>query len=128
MLWQLKKISTGEALNDPQLLPENWNGIFGLEGFKERLHDLSWVGLNDQGWFEVPGELPVAETSTSALTPSEFALQRALQLLQESDWTMLSDISHTREKKIQWIEYRAKLRDIEKQAGFPDTIAWPTKP
>ena len=52
MLWQLKNLSTNEALGAPQELPENWGPIFGLSGVKDKLGDLAWVGLPDQGWFE----------------------------------------------------------------------------
>jgi len=36
-LWQLKNLSTNEALNEPQRLPENWGPIFGMAGIQDRL-------------------------------------------------------------------------------------------
>ncbi|KVT46720.1 phage tail assembly chaperone [Burkholderia multivorans] len=33
-----------------------------------------------------------------------------------------------REKNKQWLEYRAALRDIPSQEGFPHDIVWPTPP
>jgi hypothetical protein len=30
-MWQLKKLSTGEALNEPQDLPDNWKNISSLK-------------------------------------------------------------------------------------------------
>ena len=67
-LWQLKKLSTGEALNEPQLLPENWGPIFGLHGFMDRIGDLSWLGeaYEGQGWVEVGDAPPGPATSTKA--------------------------------------------------------------
>ena len=54
-LWQLKKLSDGSALNEPQPLPENWGPIFGLAGIQDQLADLGWLGeaYNDMGWFVV---------------------------------------------------------------------------
>ena len=128
-LWQLKKLSTNEALNEPQKLPENWGPIFGLAGVKEQLGDLSWVGLNDQGWFEV-GEAsdPVTITPADTRTLTEIEWDNAKRLLQESDWSMLPDVPMTNGKKTEWVEYRRVLREVRLQNGFPNTIAWPNKP
>jgi hypothetical protein len=41
-----------------------------------------------------------------------------------SDWRALSDITMSAE----WTTYRQALRDIPAQAGFPNTITWPTEP
>jgi len=124
MLWQLKRISTNQALNEPQKLPENWGPIFGLSGVKDKLGDLSWVGLEDQGWFEVEGTLP----SSGESSPSDIEWNKAKGLLIDSDWSMLSDVPMTVGDKQKWIEYRKALREIKLQEGFPDTISWPAKP
>jgi hypothetical protein len=124
-LWQLKKLSTNETLNDPQKLPENWGPIFGLAGFQDRLGDLSWLGENfaDQGWFVV-GDAP-ADPSQS--TEAELAWEQAKKMLQESDWSMLSDIPMTAGNKVLWIEYRRALREIRLHPNFPN-MAWPVRP
>ena len=126
MLWQLKKLSTGEALNAPQKLPENWGPIFGLAGIQDQLGDLSWLGeaYADQGW-AVVGEAP-AEPAQS--TEAELAWEKAKQLLRDSDWSMLSDVPMTSGDKALWIEYRRALREIRLQTGFPTDIQWPSKP
>ncbi len=54
----------------------------------------------------------------------EIREQRA-QLLQESDWTQLSDIPQS--VKDSWTTYRQQLRDITNQPN-PFSIVWPTKP
>lgn len=126
-LWQLKKLSTGEPLNEPQILPENWGPIFGLHGIKERLGDLSWLNdptYSDQGWFEV-GEAPPAPKQT---TKAEIEWNVAKKLLQESDWAVLPDVPMTSGQKADWMEYRKALREIKLQPGFPNEISWPTKP
>ena len=126
MLWQLKKLSTGETLNEPQRLPENWGPIFGLAGIQDQLGDLSWLGENfvDQGWFIV-GEAPADPVQS---TQAELAWDRAKKMLVESDWSMLSDVPMTAGNKALWIEYRRALREIRLQAGFPSSIQWPSKP
>ena len=126
MLWQLKKVSTGEVLNEPQKLPENWGPIFGLAGIQDQLGDLSWLGADfvDQGWFIV-GEEPAGPVQS---TPSEVAWERAKQSLRDSDWAMLSDVPMTKSKKASWIEYRKALRELRLQSGFPNNISWPIKP
>jgi len=40
------------------------------------------------------------------------------------DWRASSDVTMSNE----WTTYRAALRDLPAQAGFPNTITWPTKP
>lgn len=125
MLWQLKKLSTNEALNEPQKLPENWGPIFGLAGIQDRLGDLSWLGeaYADQGWFVV-GEAPADPAQT---TPAELAWEKAKRLLRESDWTMLSDVPMTKAEKTLWIEYRRVLREIRLHPDFP-SMSWPVAP
>lgn len=46
------------------------------------------------------------------------------QLLAETDWMALSDVTMTAEMAA----YRQALRDITSQAGYPTNIVWPTKP
>lgn len=46
------------------------------------------------------------------------------QLLKETDWMALSDVTMSAEMT----SYRQALRDITEQAGFPYDITWPTKP
>jgi hypothetical protein len=128
-LWQLKRISTNEVLNEPQVLPENWGPIFGMQGVVEKIGDLSWTGdpeLQDKGWFVVGDAPEVVKLETT--TKSELEWDRAKQLLKESDWSMLSDVAMTKEEKIKWMEYRKSLREIKLQPGFPNEIIWPVRP
>ena len=124
-MWQLKKLSTDEALNEPQKLPENWGPIFGLHGFIDQLGDLSWLGeaYADQGWFVV-GEAPADPVQS---TEAELAWDRAKKLLWESDWSMLPDVPMTAGNKALWIEYRRALRDIRLHPDFPNMV-WPVAP
>ena len=123
-LWQLRKLSTNENLSEPQPLPENWGPIFGLHGFVEKLNDLSWVGVEDQGWFDTG----VQVSSPSTQDAAGLAWSRAKTYLEQTDWTMLPDVPMTKEKKTQWVEYRRILREIRTQDGFPNNISWPNQP
>jgi hypothetical protein len=124
-LWQLKKLSTNETLNEPQKLPENWGPIFGLAGFEDRLGDLSWLGEDyaDQAWVIV-GDAPAGPAQS---TEDDLAWEKAKELLRDSDWSMLSDVPMSSSNKVLWIEYRRSLRDIRLHPDFPN-MAWPVRP
>ena len=126
MLWQLIRLSTNQPLNEPQRLPENWGPIFGLENFKDRIGDLSWLGNEyvDLGWV-IAGELPPEPVPASK---AEIEWDRALGLLAASDWAMLPDVPMTAGNKALWVEYRRALREIKLQSEFPDNITWPVRP
>lgn len=126
-LWQLKKLSTNENLNEPQLLPKNWGPIFGLNGFIDKLDNLEWLGeeYQDMGWFVV-GEV---SDDLSFVTPLDDEMwSRAKQMLKDSDWSVLPDVPMIAQKYDEWIIYRRKLREIKLQPGFPDEIDWPEMP
>ena len=124
MLWQLKKLSTGETLNEPQKLPENWGPIFGLGGIKDRLGDLSWLGdaYADQGWFEVGEEAaPIMTADEANKTVQQFLISTA--------WAVAVDNTDmTKDQRANWLTYREKLRAIPMQEGFPENIVWPAEP
>jgi hypothetical protein len=126
-LWQLKNLTTNEPLNEPQPLPENWGPVFGLSGFIDKLDDLGWLGEEyaNTGWVIV-GEESDPPIDESLL--GQTAWERAKQLLQESDWTLLPDVPMNKGDKSMWIEYRRQLREIKLQAGFPFEIEWPSPP
>lgn len=124
MLWQLKKLSTGETLNAPQKLPENWGPIFGMGGIKDRLGDLSWLGdaYADQGWVEVGEETTIPTTANEVNATIE-------QWLRNTAWAVASDdITITKGQRADWMAFRQALRDIPLQAGFPTNIVWPAEP
>ena len=55
---------------------------------------------------------------------AESARAQRDSLLAETDWTANSDVVMSEEMAT----YRQALRDITTQAGFPESIDWPTKP
>ena len=46
------------------------------------------------------------------------------QKLKDTDWMGMSDVTMSAD----WTTYRQALRDVPSQAGFPNTITWPTEP
>ena len=122
-MWQLKKLSTNEALNEAQSLPENWGPVFGLAGVQDRLADLSWLGPDyvDQGWFEV-GEAPPVDKAKQVRQDIENFLNECAHIV------AVDNISITKGSMAEWLEYRRLLREVPLQAGFPDEIVWPAKP
>ena len=102
-MWQLRKLSTNEALSAAGPLPNNWGPIFGLQGFLEKIGDLSWAGPSyaDQGWVE--------------LTDAEQTVLRKAEVMSRvnSEKTLavetLSNPAITVGDKIIWKEYLAAL-------------------
>ena len=124
MLWQLKKLSTQEALNAPQKLPENWGPIFGMHGIEDRIGDLSWLGdaYADQGWFEVGEETQVPMSASEVNATIE-------QILKNTAWAVAADnLAMTKGQRIEWLEFRQAIREIPSQPGFPVNIVWPAEP
>lgn len=124
MLWQLKRLSTGEALTEKQHLPENWGPIFGMAGFKDRLGNLSWLGeyYADQGWVEVEEDPPIPPTEEEVKSTIE-------QMLKNTAWTVASDDNRiTKGERSEWITFRQALRNIPLQPGFPTAVVWPSEP
>lgn len=69
--------------------------------------------------------LPAALLAT--LLAADMRRQRDAALC-ACDWTQSPDSPLTAELKAAWAAYRQALRDVPDQAGFPDTIDWPTQP
>lgn len=125
-LWQLKRLSDGKILSEPQRLPENWGPVFGLANFEDRLSDLSWIGPDhaDTGWFHVGDEPPPPEPASR----EDLIRQEAWDRLRECDYLMLPDEPITTGKRAAWIEHRRELRRIHKTKQFPLGFQIPRAP
>jgi hypothetical protein len=44
------------------------------------------------------------------------------------DWVVLPDVEMTKPKKIMWLDYRQKLRDLPKSFERPQDVVWPPSP
>jgi Phage tail assembly chaperone protein len=127
-LWQLKKLSTGESLSEPQTLPDNWGPIFGLSGFIDKIGELSWVheSYADMGWVQVEGTLDTQPTVDQLKESMNAMIEK---LLSESVEYILPDNNTITKGKLQeWLEYRRLLKNIPNQVDFPNKIEWPAKP
>lgn len=121
-LWQLRNPKTGENLSDPQPLPENWGPIFGMEGVKDRLNDLSWVGITDKIWVEVEVPDPVFDMKGFIDSQIEHQLKESLPMVAEDN------INLTKGQRSEWVEYRRKLQEIYLQPNYPNEVFWPARP
>lgn len=54
------------------------------------------------------------------------AREKRNELLDKTDWSQSVDTPQAIRDK--WAPYRQALRDVPQQAGFPETIQWPTQP
>jgi hypothetical protein len=120
--WQLKRLSTGEALNEPQDLPDNWKNISSLKGSIDRLNDLAWAGHPDMGWFEVDVLDPVVDIQKIVDD------QIAHFLMQTAPMVAMDNISMTKAKRQEWMDYRKKLQEIPLNPDYPNEVFWPTRP
>ncbi len=99
-----------------QILPVNWGPIFGMEGVKDKIGDLSWLGPEwaDKGWIE--------------LTAKDKALLR-IDEEKEIARTALSLASLTVENKILWEQYLIDLDGVCLKANFEnDSATLPLRP
>ena len=64
----------------------------------------------------------------AANSSNEWGLVREKRaiLLDNSDWTQLSDVPLSDEKKAEWVSYRQALRDITTQPE--GSVSWPVEP
>ena len=122
MLWQLRKLSTNEALSKPGPLPNNWGPIFGLHGFQEKLDDLSWLGsaYADQGWFELTNaeQKVLKQTETMALVEIEKGIANAA----------LSNPAITVAEKMVWDNYLLSLDTACLCSNFAFDVNLPVRP
>lgn len=71
-----------------------------------------------------------SEEDIAARKASLAAIERANRdfLLSETDWVVIKAMELSQTISTEMSTYRQALRDVPAQAGFPDTITWPTKP
>ena len=120
--WQLKRLSTGEALNEPQDLPDNWKNISSLKGSIDRLNDLAWAGHPDMGWFEVDMPEPVVDQKKFIDDQIAHFLATSLPMV------AMDNTSMTKAERQAWMDYRQQLQEIPLNPDYPNEVRWPTRP
>jgi hypothetical protein len=121
-MWQLKRLSTGEALNEPQDLPDNWKNISSLKGSIDRLNDLTWAGHPDMGWFEVDVPEPVFDQKKFVDDQIAHFLTTSLPMV------AMDNTSMTKAERQAWMDYRQQLQEIPLNPDYPNEVRWPTRP
>lgn len=89
-----------------------------------------------EGWYDPRAQrFDLAANAVAAYTPpvDVDALARSArsmrdQLLAQCDWTQVPDVPIPATIVTSWRAYRQALRDVPAQAGFPQTVTWPTAP
>tara|TARA_B100000768_G_scaffold55551_1_gene54077 strand:+ start:506 stop:763 length:258 start_codon:yes stop_codon:yes gene_type:complete len=69
-------------------------------------------------------EIEEHEAATPTALLEAYARERRDLLLSQTDWMANSDVTMS----AQWRTYRAALRNLPAQAGFPTSLTWPTEP
>ena len=121
-MWQLKRLSTGEALNEPQDLPDNWKNISSLKGSIDRLNNLAWAGHPDMGWFEVDMPDPVVDQKKFVDDQIAHFLTTSLPMV------AMDNTSMTKAERQAWMDYRQQLQEIPLNPDYPNEVRWPTRP
>ena len=121
-MWQLKNPQTGENIGGLQSLPENWGPIFGMQGVKDRLGDLSWLGITDRCWVEV--DVPDVDADPVKLDIDE----RISNLMNQANEFLSQSNTLTKIQWQAWVEYQQQLQNIPLQSNYPNEILWPSQP
>jgi hypothetical protein len=78
-----------------------------------------------------PGWVRVGQGFAPPPPPSRTAAEARAERdarLAACDWTQIPDAPLTAEQRAAWASYRAALRAVPDQPGFPATITWPETP
>jgi hypothetical protein len=121
-MWQLRKLSTNEALSEPGPLPNNWGPIFGLHGFLDKIGDLSWVGpaYAGKGWVKL------TKTEQEKLRKTEVMVRVETEKTLATG--ILSNPSITVESKIAWTDYMLALDAVCLCPDFDCDPKFPIRP
>ena len=95
------------------LYPTDGQEILGSDNYTKRTYDLE----NDV-WIE----------SIDTALLSNIKRTERNNLLRDTDWTQLSDVSLSVQEKTNWVNYRQLLREVPQQENFPTDITWPSPP
>jgi len=79
-----------------------------------------------QQW--IISNLPADEVAERLAARALSARSKRNVLLQSCDWIVTMHKELGTNIPAAWKTYRQELRDVPSQAGFPDSITWPTEP
>jgi hypothetical protein len=121
-MWQLRKLSTNEALSEAGPLPNNWGPIFGLHGFLDKIGDLAWIGSNyaDKGWVQL------TDAEQEALRKAEVVARVDAEKNLATE--KLNNLAITVGEKIFWNDYLLALDAVCLCPDFDCDPKFPPKP
>tara|TARA_R110000737_G_scaffold71578_1_gene100087 strand:- start:386 stop:763 length:378 start_codon:yes stop_codon:yes gene_type:complete len=121
-------------LTEQGTVAQVWNDVKTLEEFAEKYPSISLLGLSDgkavSGQVLENGALVNPTLSDVALAAS-VREKRDMLLVTEVDPIVTNPLRWadlTAAEQAAWTQYRTDLLNITDQAGFPNTVTWPTKP
>lgn len=93
-----------------------------MEGVKDRLGDLSWLGITDQAWVEVEIADPVIDHKKLVDDEIAYFLKETLPKV------AIDNVNMTKAQRQAWVDYRKKIQEIPLQVGYPKEVFWPAQP
>jgi hypothetical protein len=90
---------------------------------------ISLNGIRDlqEGEAPLPNETMAADQPSALLALGTFVREQRGLLLRNTDWTQIADNNLTAQQRTAFAAYRASLRDVPEQPGFP-FVTWPQAP
>jgi len=121
-MWQLRKLSTNEALSEAGPLPNNWGPIFGLRGFLDKISDLSWAGpaYSDKGWIKLTDAEQEAARKAEVMARVDAEKNLAAEALSNPEITI-------GEKSV-WVNYLLALDEVCLCPDFDCDPKFPQRP
>jgi len=91
--------------------------------------DVTEANYGESVTYTDPSLKPTWAQVQDGVIPEQWIVVRGKRILKlrASDWSVLSDVPMTTEKRAEWETYRQALRDITTQSD-PFNITWPTPP
>lgn len=123
----VRAIFTDGSLTSTQHIkvPQDGNGDYDTEELSSVLTNLEAQVLTN-----APSNSEAVEALVVVKEPTpdceECARSRRDMLLTITDWTQALDVALTQDQKDEAVTYRQALRDVTQQAGFPESVEWPT--
>jgi hypothetical protein len=90
---------------------------------------ISLRGIRDlpEGDAPLPDEAMAPDQASALLVMGGFVRGQRTSLLRATDWTQIADNNLTAQQRTAFAAYRASLRDVPEQPGFP-FVTWPQAP
>ena len=98
-------------------------GFGWVEGWHDHLSKRVDLETGDVVDYQPPAPPPPTEAALAAAARAERDKRLAA-----CDWTQMQDVTLSDALRAAWAGYRAALRAVPEQAGFPSAITWPDAP